>query len=199
LKGYDSDISSTYNAITDLSRTLTILKTTLQQETDRERVERARTCVSSCVDALRELEKRRDSLRKYGQPEGLRQKMRAGLRRSWYPFKKETLESLKANVAGVQGCLELALQVLQLDVSKESQKLVLRLVGQTTAQSNATAHITTRNQRILDTQQSDEFRKVVAWLAPPHPGTNHATARQRHERAQKATRPVEVFCNGSGD
>jgi hypothetical protein len=89
--------------------------------------------------------------------------------------------------------------VLQLDVSKESQKLVLRLVGQTTAQSNTTAHTATQNQRILDTQQSDEFRKVVAWLALPHPGTNHATSRQHHERAQKATRPVEVFCNGSGD
>jgi hypothetical protein len=55
-KSYDSDISSTYNAITDLSRTLTILKTTLQQETDRERVGRVRTCVSSCEDAILELE-----------------------------------------------------------------------------------------------------------------------------------------------
>jgi hypothetical protein len=181
-KSYDSDISSTYNAITDLSRTLTILKTTLQQETDRERVGRVRTCVSSCEDAILELEKRRYSLQKYGQPEGLRQKMRAGLQRSWYPFKKETIEALKANVAGIQGRLKLALQVLQLDVGTESQRLVLRLMSQTTAQSNTIAQIAAQNRRILDTQQSDEFRKIVAWLAPPDPGTNHATARQRHER-----------------
>jgi hypothetical protein len=181
-KSYDPDISSTYNAITDLSRTLTILKTTLQQETDRERVGRVRTCVSSCDDAILELEKRRYSLQKYGQPEGLRQKMRASLQRSWYPFKKETIEALKANVAGIQGRLKLALQVLQLDVGTESQRLVLRLMSQTTAQSNTIAQIAAQNRRILDTQQSDEFRKIVAWLAPPDPGTNHATARQRHER-----------------
>jgi hypothetical protein len=103
--------------------------------------------------------------------------MRAGLQRSWYPFKKETLEALKANVAGIQGRLKLALQVLQLDVGTESQRLVLRLMSQTTAQSNTIAQIAAQNRRILDTQQSDEFRKIVAWLAPPDPGTNHATAR----------------------
>jgi hypothetical protein len=180
-KGYDHDINSTYNAVTDLSRTLTILKTTLQQETDKERVERVRTCVNNCEDVLLELEKRRYSLRKYGQPEGLRQKMRAGMQRTWYPFRKETLEALKASVSDIQERLKLALQVLQLDIGTESQRLVLRLLCQTTMQSDFIAQITAQNQRILDAQQSDEFRKMVAWLAPPDPGTNHATARQRHE------------------
>jgi hypothetical protein len=180
-KSYDSDISSTYDAISDLSKTLILLKTTLQQQTDEERVRRVRTCVKDCEDALLALEKRRNSLQKYGQPEGLRQKMRAGLQRTWYPFRKETLEALKASVTNVQERLKLALQVLQLDIGTESQKLVLRLLSQTTTQNDSIAQIAVQNQRILDAQQSDEFRKIVAWLAPPDHGTNHASARQHHE------------------
>jgi hypothetical protein len=180
-KGYDSDISSAYDAISDLSKTLILLKTTLQQQTDEERVGRVRTCVKDCEDALLELEEKRCSLQKYGQPKGLRQKMRSGLQRSWYPFRKEILEALKATVSGVQGRLKLALQVLHLDIGTESQQLVLRLLSQTAIQSDSIAQIQAQNQRILDVQQTDEFRKIVAWLAPPDPGTNHAFARQRHE------------------
>jgi hypothetical protein len=180
-KSYDSDVSSTYDAISDLSKTLILLKTTLQQQTDEERVGRVRTCVKDCEDALLELEKKRNSLQKYGQPEGLRQKMRAGLQRTWYPFRKETLKALEASVTNVQECLKLALQVLQLDIGTESQRLVLRLLSQTTTQNDSIAQIAVQNQRILDAQQSDEFRKIVASLAPPDPGTNHATARQHHE------------------
>jgi hypothetical protein len=173
-KSYGSDISSTYNAITDLTKTLILLRTTLQQQADEERVRRVRTCVNNCEDALLELDKKRHSLQEYSQPEGLRQKMRSGLQRSWYPFRKETLEALKASVTDVQERLKLALQVLQLDIGKESQKLVLRLLNQTTT-------IAAQNQRVLNAQQSDEFRKIVAWLGPPDPRTNHASARQRHE------------------
>ncbi|GAB7364764.1 hypothetical protein MBLNU230_g5562t1 [Neophaeotheca triangularis] len=180
-KGYDSDISSTYNAITDLSKTLTLLKATLEQNMSDERAGRISTCVRDCEDALLELEKKRASLQKYARPEGLRQKMRSGVQRSWYPFRKETLETLKVSVTEVQGRLMLALQVLQLDIGTESQRLVDRILNQTATQSDSIAHIAAQNQRLLDAQRSDEFRKIIAWLAPPDPGTNHATARQHHQ------------------
>jgi hypothetical protein len=181
-KAYDPDISSTYSAITDLNKTLTILKSTLQHGLEEERAGRVRTCVKDCEDALLELEKKLKSLQKYSQPEGWRERLRSGLQRSWYPLRKETLEALKASITDVQERLKLALQVLQLDLSAESQKLVHRLLSQTTIQSASLVRIAAQNQRILDAQRSDEFRKFVAWLAPPDPGTNHATARQRHER-----------------
>jgi hypothetical protein len=180
-KSYDSDISSTYNAITDLSKTLILLRTTLHQQADEERVGRVRTCVKDCEDALLKLDKKRDSLQKYSQPEGLRQKMRSELQRTWYPFRKETLEALKASVTDIQERLKLALQVLQLDIGTESRQLALRLLSQTTTQSDSIAQIAAQSQRILDAQQSDEFRKIVVWLAPPDPRTNHATARQHYE------------------
>lgn len=180
-KGHDSDVSSTYDAIADLSKTLALLKGTLQQGVDNERIERIGTCVKNCEDALWELEDKRRSLQRYGQPEGLRQKMLSELQRSWYPFKKGTLEALKSRVWGVQDRLRFALQALQLDVDTESQKLVLRVLSQISTQGDSLAGLAVQNQRILDMQQSDEFRKIVAWIAPPDPGTNHATARQRHE------------------
>jgi uncharacterized Ntn-hydrolase superfamily protein len=114
-KSYDSDISSTYDAITDLSKTLILLKITLQQQEDEERVGRVRSCVKDCENALLELEEKRRSLQKYGQPEGLRQKMRLGVQRSWYPFRKETLEVLKASVSDVQTLLRLAAAVNYMD------------------------------------------------------------------------------------
>lgn len=180
-KTYDVDISSTYSAINDLSQTLTILKGTLQQEVEEERAGRVRTCVQNCEDALLELEKKRCSLQRFSRPEGLRQKLQAGLQRSWYPFRKETLEALKASVTDIQERLKLALQVLQLDVGSESQRLVRRLISQATAQYNFAAQIAAQNQCILDAQKSDEFRKIVGRLAPSDPGTIHDIARRCHE------------------
>lgn len=180
-EGYGSDMSSTYNAIADLSKTLTLLKSTLQQEVDKERVERVETCVKGCEDALLGLENKRRSLQRYGQPEGIRQKVWSELQRSWYPFRKGTLEALRSSVFAVQGRLELALQVLQLDVDTESQQMVRRVLSQISAQGDFLARIADQSRRILDIQLSDEFRKIVAWIAPPDPRTNHVTARQRHE------------------
>lgn len=172
-KTYDAEIASTYSAITDLSKTLTILNSTLQQVVAEEKAGRVRTCVKNCEDALLELEKKRCSLQNFSRPEGLRQKMRAGLQRSWYPFRKETLEALKASATDIQERLKLALQVLQLDVGTESHRLALRLMDQATAQHALVAQIAA--------QQPDNFREIVAWLAASDPGTNHNVARRRHE------------------
>jgi hypothetical protein len=161
-KGYDSDISSAYESITDLSKTLTLLIGSLQRENvDNERAERVQTCLQSCVDALRKLEAERHSLQKHSTPEGTREKVRSALQRSWYPFKKETLGKLKDNVAEVQERLKLALQVLQLDSITTSQDLLLQLSAQ---------------------QQTEEYKRIVAWICPADPWTNHDSARQRHEK-----------------
>jgi hypothetical protein len=182
-KGYDSDLSSTYDAIADLSKTLTLLKDTLQQEGHKERVERVRRCVNSCVDTLRGLEDKRHSLQNYAQPEGLRQKMRSGVQRAWYPFRKETLLALKVSVVNVQERLKLALQGLQLDVGTESQRLVLRVLGQITMQGGYLAQLSAQIERVLDAQQSEEYRKIAAWLSAADPWTNHESTRQRYENS----------------
>lgn len=130
-KGYDSNISSAYESITDLGRTLTLLTNTLQREcVDKERAERVERCLQSCVDALWKLEAERHSLKEHGTPEGTREKVRSALLRSLYPFKKETFRELKGNISEIQERLKLALQVLQLDINTASQDLLLQLSAQ---------------------------------------------------------------------
>lgn len=111
----------------------------------------------------------------------MRQKVRSALQRLWYPLKKETLEDLKASVVNIQEHLKLALQVLQLDTAVESKKLLVGLRRQATAQEESLAQVSAQNQRILDVQQSDEHRKIAAWLSAPDPWVNHESARRRHE------------------
>lgn len=161
-KGYDSDISNAYDLVTDLSKTLMLLTSTLQRvNIDKERAERVKGCLQGCVDALWKLEAERHNLKEHGTPEGTREKVRSALQRSRYPFKKETLRKLKDNVAEVQERLKLALQVLQLDINTASQDLLLQLSAQ---------------------QQTEEYKKIVAWLCAADPWTSHDSARQRHEK-----------------
>lgn len=181
-KDYNSDISSTYDAITDLSKTLTLLKSMLGRgSVGEESAERVKACLQSCEDALRKLEEKRHNLQKHSRPEGTREKVRSALQRSWYPLKKETLGKLKDNVIEVQERLKLALQVLQLDIDVVSQKLLVGLQRQVAGHGASFAQTFAQNQRIPDVQQLDEFRKIVAWLSAADPWTNHDSARQRHE------------------
>lgn len=73
-KDCDSDISSTYTAITDLSETWALLENTLSRqitEKDEESVSLAKTSVQGCEHALLELDMKLLSLHKYARPEGI--------------------------------------------------------------------------------------------------------------------------------
>ena len=188
-KSFDSDISSTYDSIDDLSRTLISLKTSLNsEELDKEKRERVKRCLQSCEESLVKLSHKSQKLRQYGQPEGVRQKVWAELQRAWYPFRASTLAKLREIVADVRERLKLAAQVLQLDVITTSQ-LILKsvaadmsnLVNHTVVIASSVAHISVQNQQILDFQKSDQFEKIKVWLSPPDPWTNHAAARRWHE------------------
>ncbi|KAI6855500.1 hypothetical protein KC343_g118 [Hortaea werneckii] len=146
-KDYESDISGTRASIEDLHSTLVLLKENLELGgLNDERRARVSSCLLSCNSGLQNLRTKLDELSKYGKPEGLRQKARAELQKAVYPFRKDTLDKLRGNVAEVREQLKLALQVLQLSV-----------------------------------QQSDRWRKIIDWLSPSDPWTNHRSARHRHE------------------
>lgn len=163
-KGYDSDISGAYEAITDLRKTLTLLTGSLQRaDVDKGRAERVQTCLQSCVDALRKLEEELHILQvERNTRKGTREKVRSALQRSRYPFKKESLLKLKDNVTEVQERLKFALQVLQLDINIASRDLLLQLSAQ---------------------QQTEEYHKIVTWLCAADLWTNHESARERHEKS----------------
>ena len=188
-KGYDADVSSAYDSVDDLSRTLVLLKASLDNdELDEEKKDRVKICLHSCEESLVKLSQKSEKLRKYGQLEGIRQKAWKELQRAWYPFRAITLVKLQELVSGARERIELAVSVLQLDVIITSQ-LTLKSVAadasdianRTVAIASSVAHISAQSQQILDLQQSDQFKKIKAWLSPPDPMTNHAAARQRHE------------------
>ena len=185
-KSFNSDISSTYNSIDDLHRTLISLKGSLDSdELDEERKDRVKRCLHSCEDSLTKLSEKSQKLRKDGQPEGVRQKTWAELQRAWYPFRAGTLAKLRDIVSDVRERLKLAMQVLQLDVSTASQRILKSVAADMSDLVNRTGaietHISAQTQQILALQQSDQFKKIKAWLSPPDPWTNHTAARQRHE------------------
>ena len=188
-RGYDADVSSAYDTVDDLSRTLALLRALLGcNELDEEKKDRVKRCLHSCEERLAKLSRKSQKLRKYGQPEGFRQKAWAELQRAWYPFRASTLARLREIVADVLERLKLAIDVLQLDVSTTSQRTLKsvaadtsNLVSCTVAIATSVAHVSAHSQQILDLQQSDQFKKIKAWLSAPDPWVNHASARQRHE------------------
>ena len=181
-KDYESDISSTTDSIADLSKTLTLLKALLDNGSlDREKGERAKTCLQCCEEGLSKLSRKSQKLRKYKEPVGVRQKAWAELQRSWYPFRTSTLAKLREIVNDVLEQLNMALQVLQLDSSTSSQKTLTQVVTRTQTIEASITRLSAQNQCVLDTQQLDLFEKIKDWLSPPNPWSNHASARQRRE------------------
>ena len=162
-KDYESDISHAHESVSDLSRTLILLKTSLcDDHLDVERKQQVKRSIQSCEGALTKLSEKTKKLRKYGQPAGLQQKAWAEVQRLWYPFRASTLAKLRELVNDIRDRLQLAVQALQLDT--------LTVLAKQTATIEAV-------------QLSDHFNRISEWIAPPDPWTNHFSARQRHEAA----------------
>lgn len=174
-KDYPSDVDITYQSIAELSRSLTLLKASLEAEgLDAERTERVRTCLRSCENALTRLSKKLQQVRKHVSPEDLRRKVWSELQRLAYPFRKDTLAKLRDIVNEIQERLKLALQILHLDVSVASQRTLADIQVRL-------AEVTAQSQRLLATQATDELRRITEWLDPPNPWLTHNSARQRYE------------------
>jgi hypothetical protein len=174
-KGYNSDITTAYNCVSDLCKTFKLLEETVdRQSLDPARSERVEQCLGSCVSSLEKLKKKLQKLQTHLTPSGLRQKTWSELQRLYYPFKESTLAKIREIVTDLREHLSLAVQVLHLDLSSNSHH--------TLAQIGVEVKDTAADVRtLLTTQQADHFHKIVDWLSPPDPWTNHLSARQHHE------------------
>ncbi|KAF2725237.1 hypothetical protein K431DRAFT_216300, partial [Polychaeton citri CBS 116435] len=110
------------------------------------------------------------------------------MQRVWYPFRASTLVKLRELVTDVLDRLKLSLQVLQLDVSTGSQKTLVQVTthvkdtaARTAAIQASVTEVRAQNQRLLNAAQSEKFRRISQWLAPPDPWINHASACQLRE------------------
>lgn len=162
---------------------------------DEERKTQVKRCIHKCEEGLGKLSKKLQKLRTYSEPEGLRQKALAELQRAWYPLRASTLAKLKEIVDDVKDGLQLAIQVLHLNVTVAARKDLAQLAtdtkdisARTVAIESGIGQLSSQNDslsrdvnQLLSTRQMDQFKNVVARLSPPDPYTNHASARQRFE------------------
>lgn len=188
-KGYKGDIANAYTSITDLRETFGLLADCLRSTVlDPDRSRRVEECLRSCEGSLHKLEEKLHKLQGFHVPSGSRRKAYAELQRVWYPLYPKTLGKLRGIVEELQGRLSIALQVLQLASNSGSQHTLTQVEAyakdtsaRTIAIEGSLAHLSTQNEHILAGQQADQFRKIVDWISPPDPWTNHASARRHHE------------------
>jgi len=188
-RSYHSDINSTYDSIDDLSRTLVLLRGSLNDAAlDDERKSRVKTSLRLCENSLTKLSAIRQKLREYGQPLGIRQKVWAELQRAWFPFKAGTLAKLQTNVSDTREHLKLAVQVLQLDIATTTQHKIdsvavdtSTIIGQNVALATSVKQVSVQAQQILALQRSSLYRKILNWLNAPDPAVNYVAAHQKRE------------------
>ena len=174
-RAYKSDIATACQCVHDLRQTFELLEGTLhRQELDSARVKRAEECLGSCTDALSDLEKTLQKIHSYPSPSGLQEKLHSGFQRLSYPFRESTLVKIREIVSELREHVSLALQVLQLDLSASSHRCQAEM---TVDVKDMAAKV----QTLLTTQQADQFNKIIDWLSPSNPWTNHDSAHQRHE------------------
>ena len=188
-KSFRTDITSAYDCVVDLYKTFALLRDNLNSSgLDPARAGQVHKRLDSCADILHKLQKKLGKLQTHPLPCGFRQKAWAGVQRSLYPLKESTLAKLREVASDLHGQLSLALQVLHLDIDTASHHILTRVevytkdtFACTAALETSVAHISAQNERLLAAQQTDQFRKIVEWLSPPDPWTNHASARRYFE------------------
>lgn len=179
--GFDSNISSAYESIAQVARTLILLKDSCDDPNiDHERKDRVASCVCSCEDALKDLNDKLHSL-KIADPEGFREKTKARFKKHTFPFKEQSLKALRDNAVEVQGRLAFAVQILDLAERLKSQRVLDYLETWSSGVTVTIDRVSDDTQRLLSIARSDEIGKILQWLSPSDPWTNHHAARDMHQ------------------
>lgn len=115
-RSYDEQISQTYRNVEELKVTCENLDRGLQKiSQDQEpAVQQVVRLIASCQDGIQSLHHALDRCHSTQVPHSLAAKIELYRARALYPFRKQTLQTLKDTVQSIQGNLGSALQILQL-------------------------------------------------------------------------------------
>ena len=115
-RSYDEQISQTYRNINELKVTCENLERELQRITrDQEAVvQQIVRLIASCQDGIKSLRHALDQCQSTQTPNSLTAKIKIHRDKALYPFRKQTLGTLKDTVHDIQTNLHTALQILQL-------------------------------------------------------------------------------------
>ena len=134
-KSYDEQIGHTHRDLDELRTTCETLERELQRVTQYQEpaVQQVVRLIASCQDGINALRHALEQCHSVQIPHTLAAKLELYRARALYPFRKQTLKTLKDNVHNVQGNLSSALQVLQLYVGRyqkgrESNNAILAVI-----------------------------------------------------------------------
>ena len=116
-KSHDKQVKEAVTRIEELENVLDVLSGRLARlPSDYEASSQVQTLTVSCKASMKKLEDIFEECCKAGNPSTLKKKFQAQRRKALFPFKKDTLESIKATSRDVIGVLNIALQTLQVYV-----------------------------------------------------------------------------------
>ena len=193
-KGHDAEILKTYDRISDLEKSLTLLKSQLEDNRiSGAPAHRVRECLSSLEEAVNRLSQKLRKLQTYQQPQGFRQKVWSDMQRLHYPFKVSTLNKLREIVDDAQRNLQLTVQLLDIGVTLGIQEITARI--ETSAKDVATRTIAIETnlsslsqstqlmavnmQALYGKHESDLIGEISEWLSPSKIWTGQQLARQQ--------------------
>lgn len=195
---FSEDIRETYNVISSLNKTLSLLRNELQAvQTTSPNIglaARVSECLTGCEEAILRLKKKLGKLQKQA-PKGLIERAQSGGLRILYPFRQSTLEKLKETVQELKQDLSLAISGLQLGTINESLNTAGRIEERVTVIQDLTSRINqttlaTQNQSrvtsegikaLLNDKDAKVLDDILHWLSPPDRSTNHDEARKKYE------------------
>lgn len=118
-RSYDVHVSHVYNKIHGLNATLQNLQSSFEKldSTKSPAVQNVLQSITSCDAGVDTLRITFEKFRSIKAPQGVREKLHSYSRQTMFPFKQDTLQSMKAIVTDLQNNLDSALQVLELYVN----------------------------------------------------------------------------------
>lgn len=115
-KSYNHQVSHVYHMIEGLNATLDNLQLSFEKvgNTNTPAAQNVIRSIASCEDGVKALGTTLEKLSSIKSPHGVREKLQTYSLQTMFPFKQDTLQSMKAIVTDLQNNLDSALQVLEL-------------------------------------------------------------------------------------
>lgn len=122
-RSYNGQVSHVYNKINGLNATLENLQSSFEKlsYTNQPATRNVLRSIASCEDGVKALGTTLEKFSSIKAPQGLREKAHNYSLQTMFPFKQDTLQSMKAIVTDLQNNLDSALQVLELYVNNSSK------------------------------------------------------------------------------
>ncbi|PON30014.1 hypothetical protein TGAM01_v201380 [Trichoderma gamsii] len=177
-KDAESEVTTTYNSLQDLTKILLLVKSTLNdQDLKSEIFVKVHDSIALCEGGIADLSKKLQKIQIFSLRDTVGERLLSQARRALYPFKKSTLIKLQEIVEDLQDRLHFTLTILDINISLQNFDIVsgqLRLlsvkadktqIGIGNIQSSL-ADIDRKIDTIESIYGSEYLRDFYKWLSP---------------------------------